>query len=179
MSYARTWFAALGFTFVSFLPAPARAVEAESREIVRFRQVNENLYRGGYPRPDDLAMLRDLGVRTVVSLMNEKERVVAERKAAQALGLKFLNFPINVASYPSRAKLRAILTEVYRAENFPVYVHCAAGKDRTGLVMGLYRVYQDGWDPYDAWDEMVDIGFNRWLFGLGYAFWWNVKRPLF
>jgi protein tyrosine/serine phosphatase len=47
-----------------------------------------------------------------------------------------------------------------------IYVHCKHGQDRTGLVMGLERVIDVGWQPKDAHDEMVRIGFHTAFLGL-------------
>ncbi|RYZ72368.1 MAG: hypothetical protein EOP09_03320 [Proteobacteria bacterium] len=37
--------------------------------------------------------------------------------------------------------------------------------------MGLYRVYFDQWSPDQAYDEMLDIGFEPGLIGLKTFFW--------
>ena len=42
----------------------------------------------------------------------------------------------------------------------PVYVHCTEGVDRTGLIIALYRVIEQGWAPKDAHDEMMAHGFK-------------------
>ena len=48
----------------------------------------------------------------------------------------------------------------------PVYVHCKHGQDRTGLVIGLDRVINEGWQAQLAHDEMVKIGFHTSFLGL-------------
>jgi protein tyrosine/serine phosphatase len=47
-----------------------------------------------------------------------------------------------------------------------VLVHCTHGQDRTGLVVGVYRVKHDGWSKDKAWDEMVHHDFHQELVGL-------------
>ncbi len=47
-----------------------------------------------------------------------------------------------------------------------VYVHCRHGQDRTGLVVGLERVFIEGWDPADAYAEMLSYGFHTYFLGL-------------
>ena len=47
-----------------------------------------------------------------------------------------------------------------------VYVHCRHGQDRTGLVVGLERVFIEGWDPADAYAEMLKYGFHTYFLGL-------------
>ena len=45
-----------------------------------------------------------------------------------------------------------------KAADRPIYVHCEHGKDRTGLVIALYRVRYDGWTPERAAAEMAAMG---------------------
>ncbi len=47
-----------------------------------------------------------------------------------------------------------------------IYVHCRHGQDRTGLVVGLERVFVEGWDPADAYAEMLSHGFHTYFLGL-------------
>lgn len=41
-----------------------------------------------------------------------------------------------------------------------VYVHCEKGADRTGLIIGLYRI-KKGWSKADAENEMNDPRFGH------------------
>jgi protein tyrosine/serine phosphatase len=45
-------------------------------------------------------------------------------------------------------------------ENQPIYVHCALGRDRTGIVAAIYRIEKQGWSFDEAEQEMRDFGFN-------------------
>jgi hypothetical protein len=50
--------------------------------------------------------------------------------------------------------MKVILTPEYQ----PVFVHCQAGKDRTGLVVAVYRILVDGWSVEDAIAERKMFG---------------------
>ncbi len=39
-------------------------------------------------------------------------------------------------------------------------VHCAAGVNRTGLAIGLYRIHQEGWSVAQVLAEMRRYGFE-------------------
>jgi protein tyrosine/serine phosphatase len=54
---------------------------------------------------------------------------------------------------------------------YPIYVHCELGRDRSGLVVGLFRVRCQGWSVCAAYAEMQWFGFNERLRGLDRYFW--------
>ncbi|MCI0337917.1 MAG: hypothetical protein L0226_10090, partial [Acidobacteria bacterium] len=43
--------------------------------------------------------------------------------------------------------------------NWPVFVHCAGGRHRTGVLIAIYRMEVYGWDARKAYDEMKDYKF--------------------
>jgi tyrosine-protein phosphatase SIW14 len=50
----------------------------------------------------------------------------------------------------------------------PVYVHCAAGRHRTGVMTAVYRMECDGWTADQAYTEMKQ-----------YKFGWDFLHPEF
>jgi protein tyrosine/serine phosphatase len=129
----------------------------------RFGVVREGLYRGGQPSARHLELLRALGVETVVDLRHGDAGV--EGVAARRLGMRFVRFPFYGIFGADSAFLARIVDAVRRGGR--VYVHCRVGRDRTSLVVALYRVLVEGWDPETAWrHEAVDYGYARgWWYG--------------
>jgi protein tyrosine/serine phosphatase len=41
-----------------------------------------------------------------------------------------------------------------------VYVHCLEGRDRTGLMIALYRTCMQAWPLDEAYSEMVSCGYR-------------------
>lgn len=129
----------------------------------RFAPVVEGrLYRSGTVSPAQLAQLQqDYGIGRVLCLLNPDAAVTqAEREAARQLGLEWHNVPLrgNGASTPAdRARLVALLTDSAAP---PTLVHCAAGVNRTGLAVGLYRIHVQGWPLADVLEEMRAFGFE-------------------
>ena len=120
------------------------------------------LYRSGTVKPAQLERLRDeYGIRRVVSLLNPDAPVsVAERDAAAKLGLDWQNVPLpgDGSSTPDdRARILAYLSD---ANAPPTLVHCAAGVNRTGLAVGLYRIHQQHWPLDQVFAEMKGFGFE-------------------
>lgn len=137
----------------------------KSRELPRrFGVVEEGrLYRSGRVTPEQLQTLHEkYGVRTVLSLLNpDVPESQKEREAAQKLGMRWINIPLtgDGASTPEdRGHIRSILAD---ERNGPLLVHCAAGANRTGLAVGMYRLYHDGWSLDQVRREMLDYGFEN------------------
>ena len=125
-----------------------------------FGVVRDGLYRGGQPTAHHLQLLRELGVETVIDLRHgntDKEAAEAER-----LGMRFVRFPF-YGIFGADSAFLARIVEAIRGGG-RVYVHCRVGRDRTSLVIALYRVLVDGWDPVTAWRrEAIDYGYARGL----------------
>lgn len=120
------------------------------------------LYRSGGPTTRELVeVTRAHGIRTVLCLLNpDAPEVQAERDAVLRLGLRWINIPLpgNGASTP--AEREAILNVLLDETSGPTLVHCAAGTNRTGLAVGLYRLVQQGWTLDDVLKELDRFGFD-------------------
>lgn len=129
----------------------------------RFAAVVEaRLYRSGQVSPAQLERLvRDHGVRTVVSLLNrDAPASVVERQTAEQIGITWHCIPLpgNGASTPAeRAEIKTLLFDPDAA---PTLVHCAAGVNRTGLAIGMYRLHVQGWTLEQVLEEMRAFGFE-------------------
>jgi protein tyrosine/serine phosphatase len=126
----------------------------------RFGIVRDGLYRGGQPSAHHLQLLRDLGVDTVIDLRHGNTD--AEAAAAERLGMRFLRFPFYGIFGADAGFLGRIVDEI--AHGGRVYVHCQVGRDRTSLVIALYRVVVEKWDASLAWKhEAIDYGYSAGL----------------
>ncbi len=124
--------------------------------------VDGRLYRSGTVTPAQLERARDgYGIRRVVSLLNPSADVtVAEREAAARLNIDWQNVPLtgDGASTPAdRARILALLSEPNAP---PTLVHCAAGVNRTGLAVGLYRLHCEHWTLAQVLTELKVFGFE-------------------
>ncbi|HET6669543.1 MAG TPA: tyrosine-protein phosphatase [Pyrinomonadaceae bacterium] len=136
------------------------------KELPRFHRVNEKLYRGAQPRAGGLMRLRKLGVRTVVNLRGSNEDIRSEAQQARALGLNYFNVPLGRIGRPADTKVRQALAILNAPENQPVFVHCNYGRDRTGLIIAIYRLANEGWTAEEAQREANRHGMFWWKFGL-------------
>jgi tyrosine-protein phosphatase SIW14 len=154
------------------LPSTMQAKEAAARSVgvvdvskVRidnFGQVSPAYYRGAQPQGRDYADLAALGVRTVIDLQADGDNF-DEPQRVEATGMKFYRIPMTTHVAPTPQQLALFRQIVNDPANQPVYVHCAGGRHRTGVMTAVYRMERDGWTADQAFNEM-----KRYKFGLDF-----------
>lgn len=140
-------------------------------------QLNEQILRGGRPEMSDLEQLRALGYKTVINLENDEVVVAQEKAYAENLGFKYIASPMSARVRPNDQEIDRLLFELQNAENYPIFLHCEHGRDRTGLLSGLYRVFADKWAPDVAYQEMLNLGFRPIFSSLKKYFFDKTKGP--
>lgn len=134
--------------------------------IRRFSRVDARLFRGGQPDEAGFAHLRQLGIRTVISLRKDPQD---ERQLVESLGMRFVNIPLTFRPFglgdevPDDA-IERFFDVVDDPASGTVFVHCWRGADRTGTLVALYRIARQGWDVDRAYDEARDTGMHWWFF---------------
>jgi hypothetical protein len=102
-----------------------------------------------------------LGIKKVVSL----DQATGDKidRAAKMLGMKHIMMPLNgekklLLNFLSHDLKKMLL------DDGPTYVHCREGKDRTGLVVALFKCKYMGVNPESALSEAKSLGFGRGVF---------------
>lgn len=168
----RPFAAAVAFLIVLGAPAWLLAQDAKPSGVDRFHRVDDRLFRGAQPTQAGLKSLWDTGVRTVISLRNDDDVDYDEQKAAEALGMKWINIPIQDGSFFTQSRripedaIQAFFEAVDSAVPGPVFVHCRRGTDRTGAIVAFYRIARQGWPSEKAAKEARDVGMRSWYRGL-------------
>lgn len=132
----------------------------EKEVLPNFHQVNKNLYRGAQPGNGGIRKLKELGVKTIINLRGADEGTQAEEEEARAAHLNYFNVPMDGLGRPSDEKVEKILSLINDAKNWPVFVHCNHGKDRTGTIIACYRISHDGWKLDEAMKEAKSYGMS-------------------
>lgn len=155
---------ALGFMALGFCScAPRKSVHG----IPHFAQVEPGVWRGGQPNQEGWDYLKSLGVKRVVKLNTGG---VKSDGQGFSNGMEIVYLPISFLDQtfgkPDPARLDAAISAI---EPNGTFVHCQHGQDRTGLVIGAYRVRSNHWTKHAAYEEMVSHGFHPILRGLYWA----------
>ncbi len=129
--------------------------------ITNFHQVTDWLYRGAQPRGKAFARLKEMQIKTVITLRWRKGPIARERAIVEKLGIKFYSLRLNYWTLPNRHDVDRFLEIVDDPNNYPVFVHCFHGADRTGVLIAMFRIMRCGWTIEEAYVEMVKCGYHR------------------
>jgi tyrosine-protein phosphatase SIW14 len=130
--------------------------------VPHFDQVERGIYRGGQPADDGWDYLASIGVSNVIKLNTTSE---GSDDGATRRGMAVRYHPITLwqqlLTGPDILSMNEALAEIGPG----TFIHCTHGEDRTGLLVGLYRL-QEGWSKDKALLEMVQHGYHTALMGL-------------
>ena len=135
----------------------AWAEPLELEGVENFHQVSPSLYRGAQPTAQGFKNLQAMGIRTVVNLRwmhSDRDKI-----RGTELGYEHITFnPL----HPEDKEVVRFLKIVNESSNHPIFVHCAYGSDRTGMMCAIYRVAVQGWGKEAAIAEWTegDFGFH-------------------
>jgi hypothetical protein len=129
--------------------------------------VEPGVYRGGQPTAEGWAWLESQGLTFDVKLNTWDE--AREPKLflngiwvdSEPISLRHQLFGIDATTVND-----AVETVAMRTPKNVVFIHCQHGQDRTGLIVGVYRVRFEHWPKDKAYKEMLAHGFHPALLGL-------------
>jgi protein tyrosine/serine phosphatase len=139
---------------------PKNLAEVESGWLYRSGQIRPNLIEG---------TLRDLEIDVIVDLTEDfglrDASQVAEKRAAEQLGITVRRFPLNGSGIGKIERYVGAIAEIARAEREgrSALVHCRAGDRRTGGVIAAYQLLVKGESVEDVRAE-IDR-FSGWSTG--------------
>lgn len=120
------------------------------------------LFRGAAPDEVGLVYLGLHGIKTILNFQTSEE-VSAEQELIRSLDLPLIEIPHPMVTGMGVNKLSdgeddndsiiAAVADMRRSSNFPEFVHCTYGRDRTGLTVALNRVFNECWSAMDAEKE--------------------------
>ena len=102
--------------------------------------VDGQLARAAQPAPARLAWAKDKGFKSVLNLRGARPTCgayILQRQACHDLNLPLIAFPIRSRGALDRETLHAACT-VFEQLEYPVFMHCKSGADRTGFMATLY-----------------------------------------
>jgi protein tyrosine phosphatase (PTP) superfamily phosphohydrolase (DUF442 family) len=120
-----------------------------------FEKVSDTLTRGSRRSPEELKAMANEGFRGIISLTAER---TDDRATVERLGMRYLRLPIVDNTAPTRRQMMRMLDFLSELGDERVYVHCEAGKGRTGVAVAVYRMAVQGWTAEQAIAEGKGFG---------------------
>ena len=118
-------------------------------------QMSPTLYRSALPSGQNLPVLEQLKVKTVVSFIKDDDREWIGQQ-----NIETVSFPTHADRVDDADVLKVLRILQSAEQNGPVLMHCKHGSDRTGLFSAMYRTVIQGWSKEDALKEMTEAGFG-------------------
>ena len=123
--------------------------------------MDERCYRGARPRKNDYRAIADLGISTVIDLREKPD--CDERRTVEEMGIRYVNIPMSDTQYPNLEHINTFLDIAQDPMTGKLFVHCAGGRHRTGVIVAVYRSHFDRWNYDNIYSEMRSYGFyTRW-----------------
>jgi protein tyrosine phosphatase (PTP) superfamily phosphohydrolase (DUF442 family) len=133
-------------------------------ELPGLQKVDDRLYRSAQPRDGGIKRLHELGFKTIINLRGASERTRAQEAEARALGLNYFTISLPNWGRPKDARVARILEIINAPESGQILIHCRSGVDRTGMMVALHRMRDEGWTSRDALAEAERNGMRKFQF---------------
>jgi protein-tyrosine phosphatase len=141
----RPGFGLRGRGFPPVAPPPQGGLE-------NFGVVDDHLFRGAQPSVAGIQTLKALGVTALIDLTLPDTLGEIEKAEAEARGISYFSVPMESLAPPAPGQVSAILSIITNSPG-KVFLHCRAGKDRTGTIVACYRMVHCNWSNEEALHE--------------------------
>jgi protein tyrosine/serine phosphatase len=138
---------------------PTGPLQAVSRGDVigveNFGKISDGVYRGAQPTAEGFAELKKMGIKTIINL----RLMHTDDELLKGTGLNYIHFN-SFAATPNEDHVVNCLKIMNDPACQPVFIHCQAGADRTGMIIAAYRMTYDKWSVDEAIKEMPNFRYN-------------------
>lgn len=142
--------------------ADGRRHPAPETSIIRFAQIDRDVYKGSRPRKDaDYRFLQSKHIKYIVDLKFLPIFPTLEKRKARRYGITVVPVLMNASPIPPSEKhVNHAFCILGDKRLRPIYFHCDIGRDRTALVAALYEMYFRGVSEEQAEQDMNHFGFK-------------------
>ena len=123
----------------------------------QFKPVEENVFIGPQPSPDDLEDARRLGIKTVIDFRLPSETDSPNETLVKRFGLDYVHIPVDKA-LPSERQIDDLDSAMLNKQG-PFLLYCATGA-RAALLLALSRARQKGWTAEQTFAHAQTMGFD-------------------
>lgn len=111
---------------------------------LNFHRISEGSYRSAQPTMSQMRrIVKKYGIKTIVNLKGSNEGSAYwafEKEQCTKLGVKLVNVDILSRETPWLKNIKEA-KEVFESIEYPMWMHCKAGSDRTGIYATLFQYF--------------------------------------
>lgn len=112
-----------------------------------FHKIADGVYRSSQPTMTQLARdVKKYNIKTILNLKGANPNsayYVFEVEKCKELGIKLVDIEIYSRSIPDAQKIK-LAKEIFESIEYPMWMHCKAGADRTGIYATLFQHFHLG-----------------------------------
>lgn len=118
------------------------------------------LLLAGQPSPEDLAVLSERGIKTIISVRHSDEIDWDEAAAAAKHQMQYIHVPFKGEEQLTDEVFDTVLSALRNEENGPTAFHCGSA-NRVGAIWYVHRVMDEGVSPDVAEREAKQVGLRN------------------
>jgi protein tyrosine/serine phosphatase len=136
----------------------AMFVEHNFTNLIRFNfhRISDDTYRSSQPTMWQLRrVVKKLGIKTILNLKGNNPNSAYwafEKEQCAKLGIRLVDIEIYSRETPWPENIRHA-KEVFESIEYPMWMHCKAGADRTGIYATFYQYFHQG-IPIEQTDQL-------------------------
>lgn len=140
-----------------YIPPPLSVVDKQ----FNFHLVDKNVWRSSQPNPESIKRMKEHGLKSIINLRGDEQTDIWEKKLSDSLGINYFSKPMDATKEQDLEYLKEILLIVEDENNQPVLIHCLGGKDRTGLIVGMYKLKHTDISMEELRKETIMYGHDK------------------
>jgi protein tyrosine/serine phosphatase len=140
-----------------YIPPAASVVDKQ----FNFHIAASGIWRSSQPNKESIIRMRGHGLKSIINLRGDKETDNWESKLSDSLGINYFSRPIDSREKQDLDYLKGILALAEDSTNQPALIHCLGGKDRTGLIVGMYKLKYSTLPLSEIKKEMIMYGHDN------------------
>jgi protein tyrosine/serine phosphatase len=134
-------------------------------DIRNFKKIDKFVSRGGQPTKEQLLDLKRDGVTRIINFRTLFVPYIdfVEEDECKKLGIKYISIPMISKIGPSEKNISDFfeITDNVRNAKKKIFIHCAWGKDRAGIMSALYKVKYGLDNITNCAKEMLEMGHDN------------------
>ncbi len=153
--------------FVSILLISSPCISAEPRlrpqswaapviseNLENWHKVDSLVYRSEQPDAQAMTEVEKFGIHRILNLREFHD----DKDETKDTNLQIFHVPFNAAKIKDIDVINSL--KIIKSSDKPILVHCWHGSDRTGVIVAMYRIVEQGWTKEAAIDELKNGGYG-------------------